>query len=139
MKESVQNEINQNEINTVIKHESYLEIRNGLCSKCYYMFHGSTMKITDDICSICSKMSKVVPCSHVYWNYCYYGNYEFDQFIVEEPRFPYSDSIREQFENDYSLFEEDERISQYIEDCECWDYNQAAGIKKEPSCLKCKK
>ena len=122
--------------------DAYYEINKGYCSHCTYMFQGTTLALKEASCSRCMKTNVVASpfsCSHRYCSYCYYGKYYFDEFIVTEPVFPYSDSIREQYNLDYTLFKEDERIYQYEEECDLFEYNQASGLTQRPTCILCKK
>ena len=133
---------NQEFCKTGLLPKHYYDINHGLCSHCKHMFSSKKLDIYNDKCSIChtnTLIARTFSCHHGYCCYCYYKIYSYEDFIVKEPIFPYTDEIKSAYEKYYKQFQEDDHIYQYEEECNLWEYNQDAGIIKSPTCTICTK
>lgn len=109
-----------------------LDCHGGLCLHCDMNFgtwkdgKGKLIVFDSEECPICLDIKDCVClpfCSHHVCVDCLKKCYEFDEDSENEPEFPYSQEIQEEYEKmkEYGKWENDELINKYKEECNEWE------------------
>lgn len=111
---------------------------HGVCRNCDMMFGKwqggkGELEVVDNVeCPICLDEKTCITqpkCQHYLcvdcFRRCYYG----DDDSENEPQFPYSREIEEEYDNDESQWEDDELIKKFNEDWNAWQ--DAKELKRE--------